>query len=98
MFMKDKNDKFSSLYCSCGCGNGIVLKKESNDFFNCCELMLVSDTYYLTQEKNMWTRLKEKIKRIYHILYNKEYCYFSICIDNQEDLEEFKKFVSEIKL
>ncbi len=90
MFMENNNDKTYGIYCQCGCNNGVVLKAEDDIGFG-CEMMLVSDTYYLMQ-KTVWTRFKEKCKRIWCILRNKEYCYFSIYMA-KDDLQEFKKFV-----
>ena len=90
MFMKDETNECCSLYCQCGCTNGVVLRAE-DDMGLGCDMTLVSDNYYLMQ-MTAWTRFKEKCKRIWCILRNKEYCYFSIYMA-KDDLEEFKKFV-----
>ena len=89
MFMKKNNN--CSLYCSCGCSNGVHLKFKKDLV---CELSLVSDIYYSKTEP-LWTRFKEKCRRIWYIIRNKEYCYFNIFVE-KEDLEEFKEFVSNL--
>lgn len=92
MFMKNNNDEYCSLYCECGCDNGVILKAEKDDFG--CELTLVSDNFYFVG-KTGWQIFKEKCKRILRIIRNKEHCYFSICIDDG-DLKEFKEFVAKL--
>lgn len=92
MFMKDNNGEYCGLYCSCGCNKGIILKAEKDDWGY--DLSLVSDTFYVMQ-KTGWTRFKEKCRRIWSIIRNKEYCYFDVCIE-PEDLKEFKEFVAKM--
>ena len=88
MFMESKDGKNCSLYCSCGCENGVILKSEG-DFIS-----LVSDNWY-TSQMTGWVRFKEKCKRIWKILSNKEHYYFSICVD-EKDIQEFKDFIAKM--
>ena len=91
--MKSKNEKCCSLYCSCGCENGVILNTERDEDFGYF-ISLVSDNWYISKLTS-WIRFKEKCKRIWKILANKEHHYFSICLKN-EDIEEFKKFVAKM--
>lgn len=84
-------DEFTT-FCTCGCGNGIILKAERVD--NDTSLQLVSDNFYIVQNKGKMS-LKEKIKRIWHIIIGKEYCYFDIMI-HKDELQEFKEFVAKL--
>lgn len=84
-------DEFTT-FCTCGCGNGIVLKAERVD--DDTSLQLVSDLFYTMQNKGRMS-LKEKVKRIWYIIKGKEYCYFDILIDKDE-LQEFKEFVAKL--
>lgn len=83
-----------SLYCSCGCNDGVLLNAEKDEFSNDCFLSLVSDNYSLMQ-KTGWHHFKEKCKRIWKIIKNEEYRYFNICIDENE-MKEFKEFVAKL--
>lgn len=87
--MKDNN---YAMFCKCGCGNGVILKadKEHDEV----SLQLVSDRFYSggNDKKNS---LKEKFKRIWYVIINKEYCYFDILIEKDE-LKEFKDFVAKL--
>ena len=94
MFMKSKDDKHCGLYCTCGCESGVVLSAEKDEDFGYC-ISLVSDNWYISQLTG-WFRFKEKCKRIWKILRNKEHYYFLICLDN-EDIQEFKEFVAKIQ-
>lgn len=84
-------DEFTT-FCTCGCGNGIILKAERVD--NDTSLQLVSDNFYIVQNKGKMS-LKEKIKRIWHIITGKEYYYFDILI-HKDELQEFKEFVAKL--
>ena len=55
---------------------------------------MVSDSFYFMQNKGKMS-IKEKIKRIWYIIANKEYCYFDILI-GKEELQEFKQFIMKL--
>lgn len=78
-------------FCKCGCNNGVILRfdKDEEDL----SISLVSDNFYLQQKNKM--SIKEKIKRIWHIIIGKEYSYFDMYIDKDE-IEEFKGFVTKL--
>lgn len=92
MFLKNKDENYCGLYCSCGCEDAVTFKVEKDK--NSVYVSLVSDGFY-SHAMTGWARFKEKCKRIWYILRNKEYYYFSICLDG-EDIKEFKKFVAKI--
>ena len=94
MFMRDHSNEHCGVYCSCGCGSGIVLKAEKDGDYGYF-LSLVSDKWY-TSSTTAWERFKEKCKRIWCIIRNKEYYYFDICV-RKKDLEEFKEFVAKME-
>lgn len=77
-------------FCKCGCCNGIILKADKED--EVLSLQLVSDNFYVLQNK---MTIREKLRRIWYILINKEYCYFDIFI-NKKELEEFKEFIANL--
>lgn len=79
-------------FCKCGCGNGVVLKFDNED--NELSLQLVSDNFYMMQNKGTMS-LREKFKRIWYIITGKEYCYFDILI-SKDELQDFKEFVAKL--
>lgn len=82
-----------TFFCNCGCHNGVTMKIEKDEDFG-LSINLVSDNFYMRQT-GVFGIIREKIKRIWCILRNKEYCYFDICMSN-DDLNEFKKFVEKL--
>lgn len=79
-------------FCKCDCGNGVVLKFDDED--EELSVQLVSDNYYIMQNKGKMS-FREKLRRIWYIIIGKEYCYFDILIDKNK-LQEFKNFVARL--
>ena len=93
MIVNGKNREYKTMFCKCGCGNGVVLKADNDKDFG-VSLQLVSDNFY-TGCNNRRNLFKEKIKRIWYIIRGKEYCYFDLLIEPKE-LQEFKEFVAKL--
>lgn len=87
------NKKYTTMFCTCGCGDGVVLRADHNKNIG-ISLQLVSSNFY-SGCNNKRDSIKEKIKRIWYIICEKEYCYFDILIDKDE-LQEFKQFVARL--
>lgn len=79
-------------FCKCGCGNGVVLKFDTED--DELSLQFVSDNFFMMKKKGKMS-FREKMKRIWYIITGKEYCYFDIFIDKDE-LQKFKEFVARL--
>ncbi|MCM1232306.1 MAG: hypothetical protein NC489_19460 [Ruminococcus flavefaciens] len=92
MVVNGKDRNYKTMFCKCGCGNGVILKADNDKDFG-VSLQLVSDNFYSTQ--NGLYNFLEKIKRIWYIIKGKEYCYFDILV-NPKELQEFKEFVSRL--
>ena len=88
MFMSNENNN-CAVFCNCGCNNGVILKAMDDD--NEIEISLVSDTFH-SDHTSVWQRFKEKCKRIWKIICNKEYQYFSIYLST-DDLNDFGYFI-----
>lgn len=84
------NNKYVK-FCKCGCGNGVVLKFDRED--GELSLQLVSDNFYAYQGNVL--SIKEKLKRVWRIIVNKEHCYFDILM-GKEDMRDFKEFVAKL--
>lgn len=89
-----KNETELAAFCSCGCGDGVHLKVTKDDDGKTVYLSFVTDRFYSGQG-NAFSRFKEKLKRIWCIIRNKEYSYFEI-IMNESDIQNFKEFVEKI--
>ena len=93
MVANENNRDYKTMFCKCGCGNGVVLKAYNDKDFG-VSLQLVSNNFY-TGRNNCRNSFKEKVKRIWYILIGKEYCYFDLLIEPKE-LQEFKEFVAKL--
>lgn len=93
MVINGKDRNYKTMFCKCGCGNGVILKTD-NDKDLGVSLQLVSDIFYSGHNNGRYS-FKEKIKRIWYIIKGKEYRYFDIFITPKE-LQEFKEFVSRL--
>ena len=94
MIINGKANNYKTMFCKCGCGNGVVLKADNDKDFG-VSLQLVSDNFY-SGHNNRRNALKEKIRRIWCIIAGKEYCYFDLLIEPKE-LQEFKEFVAMLQ-
>lgn len=45
MIVNGKNREYKTMFCKCGCGNGVVLKADNDKDFG-VSLQLVSDNFY----------------------------------------------------
>ena len=93
MFTKNKNDSCCSMYCSCGCLNGVILNADKDGDMG-YRISLVTDIWNSSQETG-WDKFKEKCRRIWRILRNKEHHYFDIYLKDG-DITEFKEFVAKL--
>lgn len=93
MVVDGKDRNYKTMFCKCGCGNGVILKADNDKDFG-VSLQLVSDNFY-SGYNNKRNSIKEKIKRIWCIIVGKEYCYFDLLIE-QKELQEFKEFVARL--
>lgn len=93
MVVNEKGKRYKTMFCKCGCGNGVILKADNDKDFG-VSLQLVSDNFYAgcNNRRNLF---KERVKRIWYIIRGKEYCYFDLLIDKDE-LQEFKEFVARL--
>ena len=79
--------------CNCGCEDSIHIKVEniSDDYFSFISYM--NGNFY-TDQHSSFTTLKNKIKKIWSIIRNKDYYYSDIVLTKKE-FEDFKHFLNQ---
>ena len=82
MIVNSKKHNYKTMFCKCGCANGVVLKADYDIDFG-VSLQLVSNNFY-GGYNNRRNSIIEKIKRIWYVIRGREYCYFDIMIDEDE--------------
>lgn len=94
----DKENKELIVTCCDKCGNAIHLSIDSfKDNTDYCFLSLMSGTYYQQQDNKILKVIGTKLKKIWYIIRNKDYCYSEIIMDAKE-YESFKSFVNDFQL
>lgn len=91
--LKSEDGKELLIDCSCGCGNSIKVKVDDidNEFYYYSRLY--SANWY-TEQKSCFSILKSKLKKIWRIIRNKDYCYSEICI-NKKEFNQFKEYINQ---
>ena len=94
--MKSKDGKNLILDCSCGCDNGMRIRVNTQDDDMYFLVTYTSGNFYRDQNESIFKVMGKKLKKIWFIIRNKDYCYSEICM-SKEDFEEFREFISGIK-
>lgn len=91
LFSKDKKDLL--LDCDCGCSSGIHFRIDAEDPDMYMIMSYINSNWYRDQTTG-WDRFKDKVKKIWCILRNKEYQYAEQVI-TKEGFEQFKKYINQ---
>ena len=88
----DENITHFEIECSCGCGilQLLVDKEDGEGYLEFYELG------FYAYQRPLLSNLRENLKLIWAILKGKRYCFYSIVI-SKEKMEEFKRFVGDLK-
>ena len=92
------NDKKEIIVtCDCGCKSAVNIQIEDmadlgDDQY--AFLCFMKANYYTECNNNPWRAFKIKMRKIWHILRGKDYCY-SDTIMTKEDFEEFKRYINQ---
>jgi hypothetical protein len=90
-----KDSKEQVFFCKCGCHNGICFKFDYDEEYTpTLNISLVNDLFYINQ-LGFFKRFIEKLKKIYCIIFNKEYYYFDIVIEDEE-INRLKEVIKSI--
>jgi hypothetical protein len=94
--MRSKDGDNLMVDCSCGCDEGLRIRINKHDNDNYFVMTYTSGNFYNMQNENIFHVIGKKLKKIWHIIRGKDYCYSEICM-NREDLEQLKQYLSEIE-
>ena len=90
---KDGTELFIS--CDCGCEQGVHIRvdKEDNDMYFL--MTYTNGNWYSDQNKTVRTVIREKLKKIWCIIKNKDFHYSDISM-TPKDFQEFKEYINSI--
>ena len=81
------------LDCKCGCDDAIKFKVDLEDADADMFATLLTSKFYSKQE-NFIRRFADKVKRIWGVIRNKDYCYGEVVL-TKEDFRAFKKYINQ---
>ena len=93
--MKSKDENNLIVDCSCGCDEGFRIRVDKDDDESYMIVSYVSGNFYKMQNMSLWKVFALKIKKIWRIIFNKDYIYSEICM-TKSDFEEFKEYIDGI--
>ena len=92
--LMSRDNKELIINCGCGCDNSIHIELDDADNDYYCFLTYLNGNYYREQEESVFAVIKKKMRRIWAIIRNKDYCYSDIIMSAQ-DFEEFKTYINK---
>lgn len=93
LMTKDKKEII--VTCNCGCKSSVNIQiDDMEDMESYAFLCFLKDNFYTEYNNNPWRAFKVKMRKIWHILRGKDYCY-SDTIMTKKDYEEFKKYINQ---
>lgn len=90
--LRSKDGTELIVNCSCGCDEAFRIKvnheRDDDMYF---VLTYTNSNFYREQNSGMFCALGKKLKKIWRIIRNKDFCYSEICMTKQ-DVAEFKEY------
>lgn len=93
--LRSKDGEELMVDCNCGCDEGLRIRvnKHSDDLF--CVLTYTSGHFSYMQKETVFSVIKTKLKKIWRIITNNDYCYSEICM-TRRDVHELSEYFREI--
>ena len=93
--MRSSDGQDLMLDCRCGCCNGLrfTIDRYSEDSYGL--ITYTSGNFYAEQDMTLFAIWKSKLRKIWRILRNKDYCYSEVLLHKSE-MEDFKEFLSQL--
>lgn len=91
---KDKTELIVTCKCGCDAACHITIEKDGRDTYTIVSFM--NGNFYTDQYGGL-DLLKEKLKKIWAIIRNKDY-YYADVVMNEEDFKVFKEYVNSIEV
>ena len=87
------NDSGIIITCDCGCGDTVIIECESSDDDTGYFFMTYANYNWHTEQLGSFDIFKEKLKKIWRIIRNKDHHYSDIRMD-REDFKVFKDYIN----
>ena len=95
--MKSEDGTNLIVDCDCKCDDGLRIRVDKDEDFDYYFIMsYTSGNFYKEQDYTIWKVIRTKLKKIWCIIRNKDYCYSEICM-NKDDFKEFQEYIASLK-
>jgi hypothetical protein len=93
--LRNKDNTELLISCDCGCEQGVHIRidKEDNDMYFL--MTYINGNWYSDQNKTVRAVIREKLKKIWCIIRNKDFHYSDINMTSK-DFQEFKEYINSI--
>lgn len=94
MISEDKKDFV--VTCKCGCNDTIHIKIDDTDkdYDSYAFITYMNGNWYRDQGDKIFTVIERKLKKIWAIIRNKDYCYSEILM-SKNDFEKLKEHINQ---
>lgn len=86
--LKTSDNNQLIITCSCGCGDSLHIRIDNDNDESYYYLSYLNGNWYSEQKG-----FGSKLRKIWRILTNRDYCYSEICL-TKENWEEYKKWIN----
>lgn len=92
--LTSKDEKDLIVTCKCGCGDSVHLAIDKSDEDLYAIMMFMNGSFASEQDKTFLKVFKEKVKKVWAIIRNKDFYYHDVCM-SKEDFETFKEYINK---
>lgn len=94
MISDDKKELI--VTCKCGCHDAVHIQVDDEDkeYDEYAFLTYINGNWYRDQNDRIFRCIGRKLKKIWAIIRNKDFCYSEICM-SKEDLQVFKEYLNQ---
>jgi hypothetical protein len=93
--LKNKDGTELLVSCDCGCEQGVHIRVDKEDSDMYFLMTYTNGNWYVDQNKTVRAVIREKLKKIWCIIRNKDFHYSDISMTSK-DFQEFKEYINSI--
>ncbi len=93
--LKNKDSTELLISCECGCEQGVHIRIDKEDYNMYFLMTYTNGDWYTSQDKTVWAVIREKLRKIWCIISNKDFHYSDISM-TPKDFNEFKEYINSI--
>lgn len=96
MVMKSKNGDDIYVDCRCGCDSGMRIRIDKDDDSFYCLVSYTNGNFSRDQNDKLRYVIYRKLKKIWCIIKNQDFCYSEICM-TKDEFKNFQECIANIE-